>query len=53
MIVQKIFPGVFVPMTLARKDPSVVKRMAANQGLIKRLAHLSRGHVHGERLRQL
>ncbi|MGZ5515444.1 MAG: DUF885 family protein, partial [Candidatus Aminicenantales bacterium] len=35
MIVQKIFPGVFVTMALARKDPSVVKRMAANQGLIK------------------
>lgn len=35
MIVQKIFPGVFVPLALARKDPSVVKRMAANQGLIK------------------
>ncbi len=35
MTVQKIFPGVFVPMALARKDPSVVKRMAANQGLIK------------------
>ena len=35
MTVQKIFPGTFVPTALARKDPSVVKRMAANQGLIK------------------
>ena len=35
MTVQKIFPGVFVPLALARKDPSVVKRMSANQGLIK------------------
>ena len=35
MTVQKIFPGTFVPTVLARRDPSVVKRMAANQGLIK------------------
>ena len=35
MCVQRIFPGTFVPTALARRDPSVVKRMAANQGLIK------------------
>jgi hypothetical protein len=35
MTVQKIFPGQFVPTVLARQDPSVIKRMAANQGLIK------------------
>ena len=35
MTVQKIFPGQFVPTVLSRRDPSVIKRMAANQGLIK------------------
>ena len=35
MTVQRIFPGTFVPTALGRKDPSIVKRMAANQGLIK------------------
>jgi hypothetical protein len=35
MIVQRIFPGTFIPTVMARKDPSIVKRMAANQGLIK------------------
>jgi hypothetical protein len=35
MTVQKIFPGTFVPTVLARRDPSVVKRLAANQGLLK------------------
>jgi hypothetical protein len=35
MTVQKIFPGQFVPTVLARRDPSIVVRMAANQGLIK------------------
>lgn len=35
MIVQRIFPGQFVPTSMTRKDSSVVKRMAANQGLIK------------------
>jgi uncharacterized protein (DUF885 family) len=35
MTVQKIFPGQFVPTVLARRNSSVVKRMAANQGLIK------------------
>jgi hypothetical protein len=35
MIVQRIFPGPFVPTVMARKDPSIVKRMAANKGLIK------------------
>jgi hypothetical protein len=35
MTVQRIFPGTFVPAFLARKDPSIVKRIAANQGLLK------------------
>jgi uncharacterized protein (DUF885 family) len=35
MTVQKIFPGQFVPHVLARRDPSIVKRMTGNQGLIK------------------
>jgi hypothetical protein len=35
MTVQRIFPGTFIPTALTRKDPSIVKRMAANQGLIK------------------
>lgn len=35
MIVQRIFPGTFVPTVLTRRDPSLIKRMAGNQGLIK------------------
>jgi hypothetical protein len=35
MTVQKIFPGQFVPTVLARRNPSIVVRMSANQGLIK------------------
>ncbi len=35
MIVQRIFPGTYVSTALARRDPSIVKRIAANQGLIK------------------
>ena len=35
MTVQKIFPGNFVPAYFARKDPSIIKRMAPNQGLLK------------------
>ena len=35
MTVQKIFPGTFVPTYFTRKDPSVIKRMAPNQGLLK------------------
>ncbi len=35
MTVQNIFPGTYVPTALTRKDPSVVKRIAANKGLIK------------------
>jgi uncharacterized protein (DUF885 family) len=35
MTVQKIFPGSFVPGFFARKDPSVIKRIAANQALLK------------------
>jgi len=32
--IQRVFPGPFVPTALSRKDPSVVKRIAANKGLI-------------------
>jgi hypothetical protein len=35
MTVQKIFPGTFAPTFFTRKDPSVIKRMAPNQGLLK------------------
>jgi hypothetical protein len=35
MAVQKIFPGNFAPASFARKDPSIIKRMAPNQGLLK------------------
>lgn len=35
MAVQKIFPGTFVPAYFTRKDPSVIKRMVPNQGLLK------------------
>jgi hypothetical protein len=35
MTVQGIYPGSFVPTVFTRKDPSVIKRMAANQGLVK------------------
>jgi hypothetical protein len=35
MAVQKIFPGNFAPACFARKDPSIIKRMAPNQGLLK------------------
>jgi hypothetical protein len=34
MAVQKIYPGTFAAAYFARKDPSVIKRMAANQGLL-------------------
>jgi len=35
MAVQKIFPGNFAPSYFSRKDPSIIKRMAPNQGLLK------------------
>lgn len=35
MVIQKIFPGTFVPLAMTRKDPSIIRRMAANQGLLK------------------
>jgi uncharacterized protein (DUF885 family) len=35
MVIQEIFPGQFVPAYFTRKDPSVIKRMAPNQGLLK------------------
>ncbi len=35
LTVQKVFPGSFIPTFFARKDPSVVKRLYANQALVK------------------
>jgi uncharacterized protein (DUF885 family) len=35
LIVQKVYPGTFVPTFFARKDPSVVKKLYANQALLK------------------
>jgi len=35
MTVQRVYPGSFVPTYFTRKDPSVVKRMAANQALLR------------------
>ena len=35
MTIQRIFPGSFVPAYATRRDPSVIKRMAPNQGLLK------------------
>jgi uncharacterized protein (DUF885 family) len=35
LTVQKVFPGTFVPTYFARKDASVVKKLFANQALIK------------------
>jgi len=35
MVIQRIFPGSFVPTYFARRDPSVIKRMAPNLGLLK------------------
>lgn len=35
MTVQRVYPGSFVPAYFARKDPSVIKRIAANQALLK------------------
>ncbi len=34
MAVQKIFPGLFVPTALARKNPSLIRRIAPNQALL-------------------
>lgn len=34
MAVQKIFPGPFTAAFFTHKDPSIIKRMAANQGLL-------------------
>ena len=34
MTVQRVFPGSFLPTYFTRKDPSAVKRMAANQSLL-------------------
>jgi hypothetical protein len=34
MTVQRIFPGTFVPTVLTRTDPSIIKRMAPNKGLL-------------------
>jgi len=35
MTIQRIFPGQFVPVYFTRKDPSIIKRMAPNQGILK------------------
>jgi hypothetical protein len=35
MTVQRVFPGSFVPAYFTHKDPSVVKRMAANEALLR------------------
>jgi hypothetical protein len=35
MTVQRVFPGSFVPTYFTHKDPSVVKRMTANQALLR------------------
>lgn len=35
MTAQEVFPGAFVPAFFTRKDPSPVKRLAANQALLK------------------
>ncbi len=35
LAVQKVFPGTFVPTFFARKDASVVKKLYANQALLK------------------
>ena len=35
MVIQRIFPGSFVPAYFTRKDPSVIKRMAPNQAILK------------------
>jgi len=35
MAIQTIFPGPFVPTAIMRKDPSIIKRIAPNQGLLK------------------
>jgi len=35
MTVQNVFPGPFTPAYFTRRDPSVIKRMAPNQALIK------------------
>ncbi len=34
MTVQKVFPGSFVPTYFLHKDPSIIKKMCANQALI-------------------
>jgi hypothetical protein len=35
LTVQKVFPGPFVPVFFTRKDPSIVKRLYANQALLR------------------
>ena len=35
MTAQEVFPGSFVPAVAARREPSVIKRIAANQALLK------------------
>lgn len=35
LTVQKVFPGPFVPVFFTRKDPSIVKKLYANQALLR------------------
>lgn len=35
MTVQRVFPGSFAPAYLTRKDPSILKKMAPNQALLR------------------
>ncbi len=35
LTVQKVFPGTFIPTFFTRKDPSLVKKLFANQALLK------------------
>jgi len=35
MTIQKIYPGTFVPTVMTRRNPSVIRRVAPNQGLLK------------------
>jgi hypothetical protein len=35
MVVQRVFPGFYVPAYFTRKDPSIIKRIAPNLGLLR------------------
>ncbi len=53
LTVQKVFPGSFVPAFFTRKDPSIMKRLYANQALLKGWPVYIGRDVHQRRLRQL